>query len=334
MPDSLFFSQLCVVVIANGTTENFANFAKYFAFFAVDFLLQKLTFNCKFVPMTIQEANRHISNQLQAIYEETEAENISDWVIEHLTGTKKTDRIINKKKIISPQQTLQLNDYLNRLLQHEPIQYVLNEAWFCGLKLYVDQNVLIPRPETEELVEWIIADCKFPINTLSILDVGSGSGCIPIALKKRLGKADVYSCDISQGALKVADKNATDLGIHVKFIELDFLEREQRDKLLSFDIVVSNPPYIPGKDKDTMRLNVLAHEPASALFVPDNDALIFYKAIAEFGEKHLSENGIIYTEINETFGKETANMFELHGYKTIIKKDMQGKDRMIKAFFN
>ena len=284
--------------------------------------------------MTIQEANRHIFSQLQTIYEEPEAENISDWIIEHLTGTKKTDRITNREKLISPEQTLQLNDYLERLLQHEPVQYVLNEAWFCGLKFYVDKNVLIPRPETEELVEWIISDCKFPINTLSILDVGSGSGCIPIALKKRLGKADVYSCDISSGALKVADKNARALGINVRFTELDFLEKEQRDKLSSFDIVVSNPPYIPAKDKETMRPNILAHEPVSALFVPDNDALVFYKAIAEFGKKHLNKNGIIYTEINETLGKETAAMFELHGYKTIIKKDMQEKDRMIKAFFN
>jgi len=284
--------------------------------------------------MTIQEANRYISSQLQTIYEEQEAENISDWVIEHLTGTKKTDRITNREKLISPEQTLQLNDYLDRLLQHEPVQYVLNEAWFCGLKFYVDKNVLIPRPETEELVEWIISDCKFPINTLSILDVGSGSGCIPIALKKRLGKADVYSCDISSGALNVAGKNARALGIHVKFIELDFLDNEQRDQLPSFDIVVSNPPYIPEKDKDTMRFNVLDHEPGSALFVPDNDALVFYKAIAEFGKKHLSKGGSIYTEINESLGKETTGVFEWHGYKTLIKKDMQGKDRMIKAFFN
>lgn len=284
--------------------------------------------------MTIQEANRHISSQLQTIYEEPEAENISNWVIEHLTGTKKTDRITNREKLISPEQTLQLSSYLDRLLKHEPVQYVLNEAWFCGLKFYVDKNVLIPRPETEELVEWIISDCKFPINTLSILDVGSGSGCIPIALKKRLGKADVYSCDISSGALNVADKNAKELGIHVKFIELDFLDNEQRDQLPSFDIVVSNPPYIPEKDKDTMRFNVLDHEPASALFVPDNDALVFYKAIAEFGKKHLSKGGSIYTEINESLGKETTGVFERHGYKTLIKKDMQGKDRMIKASFN
>ncbi|HKO79670.1 MAG TPA: peptide chain release factor N(5)-glutamine methyltransferase [Chitinophagaceae bacterium] len=284
--------------------------------------------------MTIREANRHIFNQLKTIYDEPEAENISDWVLEHLTGAKKTDRVIHKEKLISAEQALQLNHYLSRLLQHDPVQYVLNEAWFCGLKFYVDKNVLIPRPETEELVEWIISDCKFPIDTLSILDIGTGSGCIPIALKKRLGKADVWSCDISPEALKVANRNAMTLGIQVKFIELNFLDKKQRDKLSSFDIVVSNPPYIPVKDKETMRQNVLAHEPASALFVPDNDALIFYKAIAEFGKNHLAKNGIIYTEINESLGKATATMFESNGYKTVIKKDMQGKDRMIKAFIN
>lgn len=284
--------------------------------------------------MTIQEANRQIFTQLKIIYNEPEAENISDWVIEHLTGTKKTDRVIQKEKSISAGQVLQLNHYLSRLLQHEPVQYVLNEAWFCGLKFYVDKNVLIPRPETEELVEWIISDCRFPIDTLSILDIGSGSGCIPIAVKKRLGKADVWSCDISPGALKVANQNAAALGIKVKFIELDFLNKEQRDQLPSFDIIVSNPPYIPVKDKDTMQQNVLAHEPASALFVPDNDALLFYKAIAGFGKQSLNKTGVIYTEINESMGEATMAMFESNGYKVELKKDMQGKDRMIKAFIN
>ena len=282
--------------------------------------------------MTIQEANRYLSSHLQRLYNESEAENISDWVIEHLTGTKKTDRIIHKERMISSSMELQLKQYLERLLRHEPIQYVLNEAWFCGLRFYVDKNVLIPRPETEELIEWIISGCKFPIDKLSILDIGSGSGCIPVALKKRLGKAQVWSCDVSPGALKVAKQNAATLGIDVNFIELDFLNKGQREKLSSFDIIVSNPPYIPAKDKETMRRNVSDHEPATALFVPDDDALVFYKAIADFGKKHLSENGIIYMEINENLGEKTAAIFQSNGYKTIIKKDMQGKERMIKAF--
>src|SRR5688572_16065555 len=284
--------------------------------------------------MNIREANTHLISQLRAIYEESEAENISDWVLEHITGKKRTDRIMNKEKLLNSEQSSQLDQYLDRLLQHEPVQYVLNEAWFCGLKFYVDKNVLIPRPETEELVEWIISDCKFPIDTLSILDIGSGSGCIPIALKKRLGKAEVWSCDISPEALSVANQNATTLGINVKFIELDFLNETKREKLPSFDLIVSNPPYIPVKDKDTMRLNVLNHEPVTALFVPDNDELVFYKAIASFGKNHLSENGAIYTEINESLGEATSAMFQANGYKTEIRKDMQGKERMLKAFFN
>lgn len=282
--------------------------------------------------MKLQEANSQLIGQLSGVYENSEAENISDWVLEHITGKKRADRIINKEKTLTPQQALQLKQYLDRLLQHEPVQYVLNEAWFCGLKFYVDKNVLIPRPETEELVEWIISDCKFPIHTLSILDIGSGSGCIPIALKKRLGKADVWSCDISPDSLKVANQNAVTLGINVNFIEFNFLNETEREKLPSFDIIVSNPPYIPQKDKENMNRNVTDHEPAIALFVPDNDALIFYKAIAAFGKNNLTGNGAIYMEINERLGEETAAMFQLNGYKTVIKKDMQGKERMIKAY--
>ena len=282
--------------------------------------------------MTIQEANRHITNRLTAIYEEVEASNISDCVIENLTGIKRTDRIINKARSISPELGQQIEYCIVRLLTHEPVQYVLNEAWFCGLKFYVDKNVLIPRPETEELVEWIISDCKFPIDTLSILDIGSGSGCIPIALKRRLGKAEVSGCDISIEALQAARRNATTLGVNVNFFALDFLNKERRDQLPAFDIIVSNPPYIPEMDKKEMPLNVLNYEPPKALFVPDNDALIFYKAIADFGKNHLNKNGAIYMEINENLGDATASMFQLNGYRAEIKKDMQGKDRMIKTF--
>lgn len=284
--------------------------------------------------MTIQEANRFIVNRLTPIYDEAEASNIGDWIMEHLTGAKRTDRVVNKGRSITREQAEKIETYITRLLTHEPVQYVLNEAWFCGLKFYVDKNVLIPRPETEEMVEWIISDCKFPIGRLSILDIGSGSGCIPVAIKRRLGKAEVWSCDISPDALAVAKKNAATLGVDVNFTKLDFLDKEHRDKLPSFDIIVSNPPYIPETDKKEMRLNVLDHEPSAALFVPDNDALVFYKAIAEFGKKHLNKDGVVYTEINESLGEATATVFESIGYSTVIKKDMQGKERMIKAFIN
>ena len=284
--------------------------------------------------MTIQQATRELTAKLSSIYENGEAETISEWIMESLTGIKRTDRIFQREKMLSTDQELQLMQWTERLLQHEPVQYVLNEAWFCGLKFYVDKNVLIPRPETEELVEWIISDCKFPVNSLSILDIGSGSGCIPIALKKRLPKTQVWSCDISEAALEVAKKNASVLGIAVSFFLLDFLNEGKRNTLPQFDIIVSNPPYIPVNDKSTMPRNVLDFEPGTALFVPDNDALVFYKAIADFGKTHLKKDGVIYTEIHESLGKMTMDMFENNGYNTTIKKDMQGKERMVRCSFN
>jgi release factor glutamine methyltransferase len=281
--------------------------------------------------MTIQEARRHSVGQLQTIYEEGEAVSISEWLIENLAGVKKTDRAFQKEKELNAEQQQQFNKYLLALLDHEPIQYVLNEAWFCGLKLYVDKNVLIPRPETEELVEWIISNCKFPVDELNILDIGSGSGCIPIALKRRIRKAEVWSCDVSNGALEVARKNAVTLGTEVHFVLMDFLDRQQRDQLPVVDIIVSNPPYVPQHEKDKMQPNVVRYEPATALFVPDNDPLVFYKAIGEFGKQHLNPGGVIYTEIHEDLGKATIALFESQGYSTELKKDMQGKERMVRA---
>lgn len=256
---------------------------------------------------------------------------MSDWLIEHLTGTKKTDRISQSNKELTPEQEDLLKGYLERLLQYEPIQYVLNEAWFCGLRFFVDKHVLIPRPETEELVEWIIAGCKFPISELIILEIGSGSGCIPIALKRRLGKAEVWSCDVSTDALEIAEKNAKNLGVEVNFLQMDFLSETEREKLPAFDIIVSNPPYITWRERYGMRANVLEYEPAKALFVPDNDPLVFYKAIADFGKNHLKPNGSIYTEINESLGSLTQRLFEENGFITELKKDISDKDRMIRA---
>lgn len=286
--------------------------------------------------MTMQEATYYLLNKLTTIYDKSEASQITDWVLEKMTGSKKAERMIYKNEAITAEEELLLHQYTERLLQHEPVQYVLNEAWFGNMKFYVDKNVLIPRPETEELVEWIISNCKpclpagrFPVDELKILDIGSGSGCIPISLKKRIRKAEVWSCDISEGALMVAKKNAEDLGQEVNFIQLDFLDRHSWQQLPKFDIIVSNPPYIPEKDKETMQPNVLQYEPGTALFVPDNDALIFYKAIAEFGKTHLEKDGSIFIEIHESLGKEVAKLFQQVGYSTEIKKDMQEKDRMI-----
>lgn len=283
--------------------------------------------------MTIQEATYFMLTRLRTIYDQAESGNITDWVMEHLTGSKKAERMLYKNAAITSDEELQLRQYAEKLLTHEPVQYVLNESWFCGLKFYIDKNVLIPRPETEELVEWIIAHCKFPVDELKILDIGSGSGCIPIALKRRIKKAEVWSCDISGDAIAIAKRNAATLGTDVNFIQLDFLDKEQWQQLATFDIIVSNPPYIPEIDKKQMQANVLNYEPATALFVPDNDALIFYKAIAEFGKEHLNEKGNIYTEIHETMGKDATGLFNSYGYSTELKKDMQQKDRMLRSVY-
>jgi release factor glutamine methyltransferase len=281
--------------------------------------------------MTLQEATYYVLNQLRTIYEEGESSQVADWIMEKITGSKKTERMLYKNSILSNDEEILLRNYTERIMQHEPVQYVLNESWFGGLRFYVDKNVLIPRPETEELVEWIISNCKFPVDELKILDIGSGSGCIPISLKRRLKKAEVWSCDISPETLAVARKNALALGTEVNFMQFDFLSAEQRSQLSSFDIIVSNPPYVPAKDAQQMKDNVLKFEPATALFVPDNDPLVFYKAIAEFGKEHLNPAGNIYCEIHEDLGPATEQLFKSHGYTTELKKDMQDKDRILKA---
>ncbi len=177
-----------------------------------------------FAGMTMQEATYSLLNQLRTIYEEGEASQITDWVMEKLTGSKKVERMLYKHENITKEEESLLEQYTKRLLQHEPVQYVLNEAWFSGMKFYVDKNVLIPRPETEELIEWIISTPiatggKFPLDELKILDIGTGSGCIPVSLKRRLRKAQVWSCDISAEAITVAKKNAEDLGAEINFLD-------------------------------------------------------------------------------------------------------------------
>ena len=279
----------------------------------------------------MQEATYFLLNKIRGIYPEGESSEITDRVLEHITGSKKAERMIYKNESFTPEEEKQLKQYTERLLQHEPVQYVLNEAWFCGLKFYVDNNVLIPRPETEELVEWIISNLKFPVDELKILDIGTGSGCIPISLKRRVRKAEVWACDISDLALTIARKNADDNGALVDFVGLDFLDRAQRMQLPQVDIIVSNPPYIPERDKETIQKNVLDHEPHTALFVKDNDPLVFYRAIAEFGKEHLHKGGSIYCEIHEDMGSSVDELFQSYGYRTELKKDMQQKERMIRA---
>lgn len=281
--------------------------------------------------MTVQEATYYLLNKLRTIHTDSEASQVTDWIMESVTGSKKTERMLYKNEVLADDEEKKIKEYTERLLRNEPVQYVLNESWFCGLKLYVSPAVLIPRPETEELVEWVIANCKFPVDELKILDIGTGSGCIAIALKRRLRRAEVWACDNSGAALEIATKNAAALGTPVHFVQLDFLDRRSWQQLPSFDIIVSNPPYIPFKDKDTLAPNVIDHEPSVALFVPDNDPLIFYKEIARFGKTNLLKQGSIFSEIHEDLSKATMAAFQEAGYNTELKKDMQQKNRMLKS---
>lgn len=281
--------------------------------------------------MTLQEAGFYVLNQLRTVYETGEASAIADRVMESLTGADKTERMLYKNNPISPEEEARLRMYTQQLLTHEPLQYVLQEAWFFGLKFYVDQNVLIPRPETEELVDWVIANCRFPIDTLSILDIGTGSGCIPVTLKRRLRKASVTAIDISEGALTVAKKNAAKLGAEVNFLQVDILDPVASASLESTDIIISNPPYIPENNKASMDPNVLDFEPHTALFVPDHDALLFYKAIVKFAHTKLNPGGLLFFEIHEDLGPDVISLLESEGFTATLKKDMQGKDRMVRA---
>jgi release factor glutamine methyltransferase len=288
--------------------------------------------------MTVQEATYTLLNKLGSIYDKSETSQITDWVMENITGSKKAERMMYKNEALTSKEEILLTQYTERLMQHEPVQYVLGESWFCGLKFYVDKNVLIPRPETEELVEWIGSEVRSMRSevrtenpTVSIFDIGTGSGCIPISLKNKYPNAEVWACDISKEALAVAKKNAGALGTEIKFKQLDILDSEAWGQLPLFDIIVSNPPYIPEADKQTIHNNVLAHEPHLALFVPDNDALKFYRAIVLFGKSHLKKGGQLYFEIHENIGEAIMELLQWEGYTAELKKDMQQKDRMIKS---
>lgn len=295
--------------------------------------------------MNTAEAERLIRDQLTGIYEEDEATNIANLSIEFISGLTKTERLFEKESILSVEQVNQMHNLIERLRSHEPIHYIMNKAWFYGLELYVNKHVLIPRPETEELVDWVVKDVKASgkdvferksteadeTTKLKILDIGTGSGCIALSLKKTMPLAEVWGCDNSDDALLIARRNGSTSDIRVDFQGLDFLDEAQQRQLPTVDIIVSNPPYVPAADKENMQPNVLNYEPHNALFVPDNDALVFYRSIAAFAKKRLYPNGKIYLEIHEDLGNDVKVLFEKEGYKIELKNDMQGKERMVKV---
>ena len=272
---------------------------------------------------------QHIKKELSPFYAEGEASAMAKWISSDILHLSTMELYTGKDMNFSTKEWKEVEDILARLKQREPLQYILQEAPFCGLSFHVEKGVLIPRPETEELVEWIVSDCQ-KAGKVRILDIGTGSGCIPVALAERLPEAEVASCDVSAEALRVAAVNVKRYGDKVTLFQVDILQDELPD--CRVDVVVSNPPYITDSERKDMEENVLGWEPELALFVPDTDPLRFYRRIARKGLDWLMEGGALYFEINRAYGAETVRMLEACGYRDIaLRKDLSGNDRMIKA---
>lgn len=285
--------------------------------------------------MTLHEAMMLLKKQLTPVYDEAEAGNIAVIAMQEIMGVQRSELMQHKNTVLNNEQLQLLSKYETELSTAKPLQYVLGKAWFYDLEFAVNESVLIPRPETEELVHLVIKDAKKAKRTnLFILDVGTGSGCIPISVKHYLPDANVFAIDVSADALSVAKSNADKNKTDIHFIEMNFLNTDERNILPQFDIIISNPPYVKRTEAASMHENVLNHEPHLALFVPDDNALLFYEAIASFAKTHLKQDGKIYVEINEALGKQTEAVFQNTGFtNTTIIQDMQGKDRIVTAAF-
>lgn len=267
---------------------------------------------------------------LQPIYEEGEISNFFKWLAEDLLDLKTHDLLLESEANLDSKKLVDFKKAQSRLEAQEPIHYILGYTEFFGLRFKVNTSVLIPRPETEELVEWILEDQKFSKSQLSILDLGTGSGCIPIALAKHLPQAKVKALDISAEALKLAELNSEDNNTRIEYIQGDLLTLKHLPE--EIDIVVSNPPYVKFNEQAQMKDNVLKNEPHLALFVKDSDPLIFYRRIAELTSK-MTKRPLVYVEINQYLAKETRQLFKSFGFEYIeIRKDFRGNYRMLKAY--
>jgi len=272
-----------------------------------------------------------IRKELAGIFTKEEIESLIFLIFEKLKGFSRTQFLLFKEEIIlNKDELVEIKSIVSRLKNHEPIQYIVGKTEFYGLPFYSLPGVLIPRPETEELVQWIIQE-----NTLTaptILDMGTGTGCIAISLRKNIEQATVLACDISSVCIETALRNAELNAATVSVFEYDILINIPEISFPELDIIVSNPPYVRHTEKLLMEKNVLDYEPELALFVTVEDPLIFYERIADFGLLHLKYMGLLYFEINEAFGKECVEMLEFKGFSRInLKKDLNGKDRMIRA---
>ena len=277
--------------------------------------------------------------QLAQIYDEGEAKAIARMTYEERFGLTLSDIYLGKDTQLSADCQTELEEIAKRLLQGEPIQYVLGQTDFCGRTFMVNEHVLIPRPETEELCQWIVGSEQRKVisDKYSFLDIGTGSGCIACTLAAEMPEAEMTAWDISEEALKIARENANHNNVHVTFEQVDVLNLPSplpfgggRGEALS--LIVSNPPYICNKERDAMETNVLEHEPHTALFVPDDDPLLFYRAIAQYGQSALKDGGWLYFEINPLYADDMQRMLSMMSYHDIeIKEDQYGKQRMIRA---
>jgi release factor glutamine methyltransferase len=280
--------------------------------------------------MTFSDLEKQFSAELSNAYAREEAAMLCFLSVQHRFQWTKGSYLLNKQEVISDADKAYFLDILTQLKTSKPIQYILGETDFYGRTFRVNPAVLIPRQETEELVKWVINSVS--IVNPSILDIGTGSGCIAISLKLEFPEADVVALDISADALALAKENATLHKAAVRFIEMDVLLMQPTDLASTFDVVVSNPPYIALGEKDRMKANVLSNEPHLALFVSDNNPLIFYERITSTATDLLNPNGFLFFEINERFGKEVQELLVKKGFKHVeLRKDLGGKDRMVKA---
>jgi release factor glutamine methyltransferase len=282
--------------------------------------------------VTLGSWSVNFKKELGKIYPAREVQQIEYMVFEKYLGFSKTDLAIRREHNIGDKENEQIKNALMRLVKLEPVQHVINSAYFMGIVLKSDNRALIPRSETEELVAWVIEDHKG--KEPRVADVGTGSGCIPIVLARELIGSRITAIDVSEQALQLAKENAQTHGVSIEFMEVDIMSWKTNPILSScsqsLDVVISNPPYIQELDKKTMNRNVLDYEPDIALFVDNDDPLIFYKAIAGWSSRSLVKGGSLYLEINERFGNEITTLLNERGFEDIeLRKDIHGKDRMV-----
>lgn len=279
--------------------------------------------------MRLAEIKQNIKKQLANSYEPVELNSLLPLFIEHITGWDQVQQVIHQNEEMVPEWEKTFQEGILQLAQGKPIQYIIGKSWFLGNDYFVNESVLIPRPETEELVEWVSEYAQIINKPLHIADIGTGSGCIAIALSLLLPNATVTGIDISGNALQVAQKNATTLVANVEWVQQDILMSASLPG--NYDIIVSNPPYIPLREKVTMQDLVTLHEPDIALFVTNEDPLIFYKMIARLGKQALNKNGQLFFEIHYDQGPALLKLLDEMNYHAELRHDMFGKDRMIRA---